>query len=400
MKYDFETLLKRNGTGAIAVDYLGKLPGFSPDEPKEGFSIIPMWIADMNFLACPTIPEKIKERVDHPLYGYFGEGNEYYDAIISWQKSRNNVTNLKPYNISYENGVLGGLISSLRVLCSNGDKILINSPTYIGFTNSITNNGYKLIHSELKKDNDGIFRMDFSDMEKKVKENDIHVFIFCSPHNPLGRVWTNEELIKLSDFAERNNLYIISDEIWSDIILNGYKHIPTQSASTYLHDHTVALYAPSKTFNLAGLIGSYHICYNDFLQSRILKESSLSHYNDMNLLTREALLGAYTKEGELWLNELKEVLTTNVNMMYDYLISKGIEVSKPEGTYMLFLDCTKYCKENNITIDTLLKKAWNVGIAYQDGRPFNGKCHIRMNVALPTKVLEEAIDRLEKYVFN
>lgn len=398
MKYDFETLLDRKGTGAIAVDSLGNIPGFAPDPPKEGFDIIPMWIADMNFLSCPTIPLKMKERIDHPLYGYFSEGEEYYNAIIDWQKKRNGANDLKPEHISYENGVLGGLITALNVLCSNGDNILINSPTYVGFTNSVTNRGYKLIHSELKKDEDGVFRLDFDDMEKKVKENNISVYIFCSPHNPVGRVWTQDELEQLSAFAKRNNLFIISDEIWSDLTLANYKHIPTQLATDYLKTHTVSLYAPSKTFNLAGLIGSYHICYNMYLQNRIQKESSLCHYNDMNILSREALLGAYEDEGHLWLNELKEVLTDNVYTMYDYLIKKDIEISKPEGTYMLFLDCTKYCENHNISIDELLKKGWDVGIAWQDGRPFHGKCHIRMNVALPKHKLLEAIDRLEKLV--
>lgn len=400
MKYDFKTLLDRKGTGAIAVDSIGKMPGFAPEAPKDNFDIIPMWVADMNFVACPTITEKIKNRIEHPLFGYFDEGQEYYKSIIDWQSKRNNVKDLSPWNISYENGVLGGVVTALRVLCSNGDKILINSPTYIGFTHSIEDNGYKLIHSELKKDEKGIFRLDFDDMEKKVQENGISVYVFCSPHNPVGRVWTQKELEELSSFAERNHLYIISDEIWSDLVLGDNKHIPTQMGTNYLKEHTVALYAPSKTFNLAGLIGSYHICYSDYLQQRMIKEASLSHYNDMNLLSREALLGAYSPCGHEWLEELKEVLTENVYTTYEFLSKKGIDISKPEGTYMLFLDCTNYCKNHNLTIDELLKKGWDVGVAWQDGRPFHGKCHIRMNVALPKEKLLEAIDRLAKYVLS
>ena len=400
MKYDFEKLLERKGTGAIAVDSIGKMPGFAPDTPKEGFDLIPMWVADMNFITCPTITERMKERIEHPLFGYFDEGIEYYEAIIDWQKKRNNVKDLFPWNISYENGVLGGVVTALRVLCSNGDKVLINSPTYIGFTRSIEENGYRLVHSDLKKDKDGIFRLDFDDMERKVKENGISVYVFCSPHNPVGRVWTKEELKELSSFAKQNHLYIISDEIWSDIILDNNIHTPTQMGSKYLREHTIALYAPSKTFNLAGLIGSYHICYNEYLQERIRKEGSLSHYNDMNLLSRDALLGAYSPCGHEWVDELKEVLTENIHIAYDFLTKKGIEISKPEGTYMLFLDCTNYCKEHNLTIDKLLKKGWDVGVAWQDGRPFHGECHIRMNVALPKERLLEAINRLAKYVLS
>ena len=162
------------------------------------------------------------------------------------------------------------------------------------------------------------------------------------------------------------------------------------------------MYAPSKTFNLAGLIGSYHIIYNDWLRDRILKESSLSHYNSMNLLSMYALIGAYKPEGYEWVDELKEVLSGNINYACDYIEKhfEGIHVSKPEGTYMLFLDCTQWCEKHGKTIDELEKAGWDVGVAWQDGRMFHGPCAIRMNLALPLSRVKEAFDRLDKYVFN
>lgn len=400
MKFKFDEMLERHGKDAIAVDGLGTVPGMSPDKPKEGFDAIPMWVADMNFATAPSIQDAIIQRVKHPAFGYFTPTDEYFNAIINWHKDRKNVTDIKPCHIGYENGVLGGVISALNVFCSKGDKVLVHSPTYIGFTMSLVNNGYNIIHSELIKDENGNWVMDYEDMEKKIVDEKISATIMCNPHNPTGRVWTKDELKKAVDIFEKHNVKIVSDEIWSDILLNGSVQTPTQQVSPYAHENTVALYAPSKTFNLAGLVGSYHIIYNEYLRNRILKESSLPHYNDMNVLSMHALIGAYSKTGNEWTDELKEVISKNVNYAYDFIKDnfKGVSLSKPEGTYMLFLDFEEYCKEKNVDVGEILKKGWDVGVAYQDGRPFNGKYSIRMNLALPFEKVKEALDRLKKYV--
>lgn len=400
MKFKFNQMLERHGKDAIAVDGLGTVPGMSPDKPKDGFDAIPMWVADMNFATAPSIQDAIIERVKHPAFGYFTPTDEYFNAIINWHKDRKNVTDIKPCHIGYENGVLGGVISALNVFCSKGDKVLVHSPTYIGFTMSLVNNGYNIIHSELIKDENGNWVMDYEDMEKKIVDEKISTTIMCNPHNPTGRVWTKDELKKAVDIFEKHNVKIVSDEIWSDILLNGSVQTPTQQVSPYAHENTVALYAPSKTFNLAGLVGSYHIIYNEYLRNRILKESSLPHYNDMNVLSMHALIGAYSKTGNEWTDELKEVISKNVNYAYDFIKDnfKGVSLSKPEGTYMLFLDFEEYCKEKNVDVGEILKKGWDVGVAYQDGRPFNGKYSIRMNLALPFEKVKEALDRLKKYV--
>ena len=401
MKFDFTSIMDRRGKDAVAIDGLGKRPGFAPDAPKEGFDAIPMWVADMNFPTCPSIPAAIIERAKHPAYGYFKPRKEYFDSIIQWHEKRNGVTGLTAECIGYENGVLGGVISALNAVCSKGDNILIHSPTYIGFTGSLTNNGYHLIHSELKKDQDGIYRMDFEDMERKIVENKIHAVVLCSPHNPTGRVWEQEELEQAAAIFEKHNVFIISDEIWSDLTLVGYQHIPTQSVSEYAKDHTVAVYAPSKTFNLAGLIGSYRIIYNPWLRDRVEKESSLSHYNDMNVLSMYALIGAYQPEGYEWVDELRQVLTENVDYAVNHIHQhyQGVEVTRPEGTYMLFLDCTKWCDDHGKSLAALKKEGWDVGVIWQDGRPFHGPCHIRMNLALPLSRVKEAFERLDQYIF-
>lgn len=401
MTYDFTSIIDRKGKDALAVEAVN-FTGTSEVTTKEGFSRIPMWIADMNFATVLTIQKAIIERVKHPLFGYFNPSAEYYQAIIDWQAKRHDVKGLASHNIGYENGVLGGLISAANTLCSKGDNILLHSPTYVGFTMCLKNNGYNLVLSPLVKDEKGIWRMDYKDMEAKIKAKHIHTAIFCSPHNPSGRVWEKWEIEKAMDLYIKYNVFVISDEIWADLTLNGNKHIPVQSISEDAKQRTFALYAPSKTFNLAGLIGAYHIVYNNWMRERVDKESSLPHYNKMNVLSMHALIGAYTLEGHKWVDELRQVLSENINYAVDYISRhfEGVEVSKPEGTYMLFIDCTEWCKKHNKTINELYNSGIEYGVIWQDGRAFNGSCHIRMNLALPLSLVKEAFERLNKYVFN
>lgn len=398
MKFDFTTIYDRCGKDAMAVDAVEKIPTF---QPNEGFDAIPMWVADMNFATAPSVNAEIAKRIEHPLYGYYMTPDEYYDSIIHWHETRNGVTGLEKEHIGYENGVLGGVMSALNAVCARGDKVLVHSPTYIGFTGSIENAGYHIVTSELKQDRYGVWRMDFFDMEMKIKKNDIRAVVFCSPHNPTGRVWEREELEQFMDMAQRLNVTVISDEIWSDLTLRGYKHIPLQSVSEDARNRTIALYAPSKTFNLAGLIGSYHIIYNEALHKRVKKEASTCHYNSMNVLSMHALIGAYSDEGAQWVDELREVLTANVKYACKFIRKnfKSVNVQQPEGTYMLFLDCEEYCKRSGRSLDEVKKSGYEVGVVWQDGRPFHGPHHIRMNLALPTARVEEAMQRLKDYVF-
>ena len=394
--------MNRHGMDSIAVDGLETIPGMSPDKPKEGFDVIPMWVADMNFPTVPTIPEAMIERAKHPAYGYFDPTDDYFSSIIRWHETRNGVTGLEPEHIGYENGVLGGVVTALNVLCSRGDNVLIHSPTYVGFTHSLTDNGYNMIHSPLVLDENNVWRMDFEDMEKKIVENHIHAAVFCSPHNPTGRVWERWELERFMELCEKHDVYVVSDEIWSDLTLDGYQHIPTQMVNDWAREHTVAVYAPSKTFNLAGLVGSYHIIYNKWLRDRVDKESSLCHYNEMNVLSMHALIGAYKPEGYEWTEELKQVLSDNVDFACDYIGKHfdGVCVSRPQGTYMLFLDCAQWLEQKGKTLDQLLQAGWDVGVVWQDGRAFFGPTHIRMNLALPLSRVQEAFRRLDQYVFN
>ncbi len=403
MRFDFTSQIDRRGMDAIAVDGLPAPSGEDRggDRVEKGFSRIPMWVADMNFPVVPSVIQALVARAEHPSFGYFHPRDSYYEAIIRWQERQHGVTGLLREHIGYENGVLGGVISALRAVCSRGDQVLLHSPTYIGFTATLENNGFHSVHSPLQLDDKGVWRMDFADMEAKIQKFHIHAAILCSPHNPCGRVWEEWELSGAMEIFRKHGVYVISDEIWSDLTLEGYRHIPTQSVSQDARMRTVALYAPSKTFNLAGLVGSYHIIYDPWLRDRVLKEASLSRYNEMNVLSMHGLLGAYTQEGELWLAELRQVLTRNVEYACDYIQAHfpGVFVARPQGTYMLFLDCQAWCESHGKTMDELIEAGIRVGVIWQDGRPFFGSHHIRVNLALPFSLVQEAMERLREHVF-
>ena len=402
MRFDFTTLPDRRGKDAIAVDMVGKPGGFAPAGPKEGFSLIPMWVADMNFPVCPAIQEAVIRRTEHPAFGYFEASDAYFNSIINWQRLRNGVMGLEKKHIGYENGVLGGVISTLNVLCSRGDPVLVQSPTYVGFTHVLENNGYEIVHNPMFRDENGVWRIDYEDLEKKIVEKHIHAAIFCSPHNPCGRVWERWEIEAAMAIFEKHDVWVVSDEIWSDLTLAGSRHIPTQSVSPWAREHAAALYAPSKTFNLAGLIGSYHVIYNDWLRERQAKESSLCAYNSMNVLSMHALIGAYSEAGQAWVDELRTVLTENVDFAYRFITERfqGVTLMRPEGTYMLFLHCEDWCMSHGKTIAELQKLGTDVGVAWQDGGMFLDPWGIRMNLALPNWVVREAFERLDRYVFN
>ena len=402
MRYDFTSILDRAGKDAIAVDAIGAPGAGGFPAPDEGFDPIPMWVADMNFPTCPAIQEAITARVEHPCFGYFRPRDEYYERIIAWQRDRNGVEGLEPRHIGYENGVLGGVMSTLGAFLSPGDAVLLHSPTYIGFTSCIGNGGYRIVHSPLVQDGAGVWRMDFDDMERKLEEEHIHAAVFCSPHNPCGRVWERWEIERAMEIYQAHDCVVVSDEIWSDIVRPGCHHVPTQSVSPWAREHTVALYAPSKTFNLAGLVGSYHIVYGDYLRDRVRAQASKCHYNDMNVLSMYALIGAYGEEGRAWVDELNQVIAGNVDFACGFIEERfeGVRVCRPQGTYMLFLDCSAWLEAHGRSLGWLLEQGWRVGVYWQDGRAFNGPAHIRMNLALPQVRVEEAFTRLDEHVFN
>lgn len=401
MVYDFTTMTERSGYDSIAVDLQENNFWTLPKgDTKPGFDKVPMWIADMNFPTVPSVTEAIIKRVSHSIYGYFVPSKEYYDAIIQWHKESFNVGELTKHNIGYENGVLGGVTSALQVLNPKHNHVLVHSPTYTGFTTQLERNEYPVVLSGLCPDEKGILRMNYEDMEHKIKEHNIHTALICSPHNPSGRVWQKWELERAMDLFKKYDVNVISDEIWSDLTLFGNRHIPTQSVSEDAKQRTIAFYAPSKTFNLAGLVGSYHIVYNNKIIEELHKYEAKCHYNDMNVLSMHSLIGAYTSEGREWLQQLKKVLETNVEMSYVFFKDcvQGVHLQKPQGTYVIVPDFTEWCRKNDKTLDELLLAGVETGVLWRDGRQFHIPYGIRMSLGLPTQKLEEVLKRLKQYV--
>lgn len=396
--YDFTSVISREGMDALAVE--GPAVGFGPALPEAPYDFIPMWVADMNFPTAPSIVQEIRERAAHPLFGYFLPSEAYYQAIFDWQK-RHGVTGLTRGNIGYQNGVLGGVSSLIKTYTQPGEKILMHSPAYIGFTEVLKDLGRQAELSPLKKDRDGVWRMDFADMEERLKKEHIHFVIFCSPHNPTGRVWTPEELAQAMMLFEKYDCIVASDEIWSDLVLPGHVHIPTQSISEDAKNRTVAFYSPSKGFNLSGLWSSYHIVYNKTIRDRLRAVGEKTHYNNLNMLSMHATVGAYSREGAAWLAALLDVIQENVRCVCDFVERElpGVSVSPPEATYLVFLSCDEYVRRSGRSMDEILAACWRVGVGLQDGRPFFEPFGLRMNLALPRSRVEEALCRLKEKVF-
>lgn len=397
MKYDFTSVLDRAGRDSLAAD---KIP-FEDLQVEEGFPKISMWIADMSFKTAPPVIAALEKRLQMHNFGYFRPTDEYYNSIISWHAEHKGEQDLKKEYLGYENGVLGGVSSVIRAFSSPGEKILVHSPTYVGFTGTLAALGRPAVHSPLVRDDEGVWRMDFGDMDKKIKANRIRLVIFCSPHNPCGRVWERWEIEKAMEVYSANDCVVISDEIWSDIVMPGCRHIPTQTISEDAAGRTATFCAPSKTFSLAGLVGSYHVIRNPYLADRIAHASELTRYNEVNVLSMHALIGAYSPEGRQWVDEMIETIDGNLQYACDFIDDNfpGVSFMRPQATYMLYLDCSQWCREHGVGIEELLARGVRKGVIWQNGEAFLMKDTIRMNLALPFAQEKEALDRLKKYAF-
>ncbi len=396
MAYDFTTVLDRGGKDSLAANHI-PIPGVTL---RDGFSRIPMWVADMSFPTAPEILEAMRERLDFPSFGYYALPDAYYKSIIGWHSRRHGTVGLLPEHIGYENGVLGGVSTAIQMLSCPGEKLLLHSPTYIGFTHVLHDIGRVPVHSELRRDAEGIWRMDYEDMERKLREEKIHLAILCSPHNPCGRVWARWELERAMELFRKYDVTVISDEIWSDIIMPGHVHIPTQSVSEDAKMRTLSFYAPSKTFSLAGLVGSYHIVYDPALRDRLRRRSAMSHYNAGCVLSMHALIAAYDR-AEGWADEMIRTVEENIHFACSFIGEHfpGVRVMRAEGTYMLFLDCGDWLRAHRDTLDALLRRGAEVGVLWQNGEDFLFPDSIRLNLALPRPLLEEALSRLQTYAF-
>ena len=388
----FDQIYDRRGTGAIKYDTL-EHTGFGADT-------LPLWVADMDFPAPECVGEALRRMTDPGIYGYTMTGTAYNTAVTGWFERRFGWKPEEDWLVTTP-GVVYAICTAIRAFTEPGEAVMCLLPVYSHFFTAVEDNGRRPVYGHLKREN-GHYEIDFEELERLLDEERPRLLILCSPHNPVGRVWKREELERLGRLCFDRGVLVVADEIHHDLIQPGYKHIVYASLGKEFADNCVICTSLSKTFNLAGLVGSYHIVYNNWWRDRIGKESGLNNYNMMNVLSMHALIGAYQPEGYEWTDELCEVLSGNVNFACDYIEQHfaGVTVSKPEGTYMLFVDCTDWCAAHGKTIDDVEKACWDVGVAVQDGKMFHGPCHLRMNLASPRSRIEEAFRRMDQYVFH
>lgn len=358
----------------------------------EGRPLSPMWIADMDFAVPDCVLDAVRERLEHPTLGYCDLDPRFARSAADWARKRWDAPDVRPEYIGYQNSAMGGVVSALNTLTQPGDPVLVHLPNYTGFTYGIAHAGCRMVGSPLVQDQDGIFRMDWEDMERRITEEHIKCMIFCSPHNPTGRVWTREELERLGALCERHGVSVISDEVWADFVFRPARCLPLATTSDYLRRSTVTVCGASKTFNLSGLHVAYSIVYDNDLRRRYQKKAAESHYNSPNTLSAAALIGAYTG-GERYVDELTEYIRKNMEAAHGFISQKipAVKSYLPEGTYNMWLDFTGtgHSQEENIRL------LGQQGLIISPGSDFNAAGWFRVNLATPRVQLEQGLQALK-----
>ncbi|WP_443862917.1 MalY/PatB family protein [Fusobacterium ulcerans] len=389
MKYSFNEKIDRTGNHAAKWEEMGKK--FISDD------LWPMWIADMDLKTAPEIIEAMREKVEQGIFGYVYRPDSYYQAAADWLERRFGYK-IDPATLINSPGVVPTLSLLVRSMTKPGEKILIQSPVYYPFAATIRDNGREVVENKLVKDDEGYYTIDFEDFEKKVSDESISLFIMCSPHNPVGRVWKRGELQKMSDLCLKYKVRVISDEIWRDIIMPGHKHIPTASLGKEIENNTITCFSPTKTFNIAGLQASFVTFPRREEWEKFDNELGILDIKRNSPFSLVAFETGYTKCDE-WVNQLVEHLNGNMDYVINFIREKipEIKVKKPEGTYLMWLDFSALglCKE-----DTSKFMQEKCKIALDDGFWFgeNGIGFERMNIACPRYMVEEGMNRIEKAV--
>ena len=389
MKYNFDEVIDRKNTDSMkwSASYLEQHFGSA--------DCVPLWVADMDFRTAQPVIDAVTERAGHGIYGYALAGDEFYEAVIKWQKRRNGWEVKKEW-IVFSPGVVPALWHIVRTFCSPGEKVILQSPVYYPFYKVIEDNGCQVINNRLIN-NGGRYEMNFDELEKQAADGSVRMMILCSPHNPVGRVWTKEELRRVSEICFANDVLLVSDEIHSDLVFRPNVHTPAASLSEELMMNTITCMAPSKTFNLAGVQVSDVIVPDRRLRRRLA--GSLKSAGVMpNVFGLAAQTAAYN-EGEEWLEQLLEYLAGNLDFMENFITSELPEVKfrRPEGTYLAWLDFSGY----GFTTEELQNRMKNkAGVALDDGYIFGdgGEPCQRINFACPRSVLIKAMERLRKGV--
>ena len=380
MKYNFDKIVPRRNSNSVKWDL------------AENEDVLPLWVADMDFCTAPPVIEALERRVRHGIFGYTKVPKAYFDAITGWFERRHNFSFSKEWTL-YTTGVVPALSAIIKALTVPGDHVIVQTPVYNCFFSSIRNNECEISVNQLIYKN-GRYSIDFDDLEKKASCPRAKLLLLCSPHNPVGRVWSREELTRIGKICMENDVTVVSDEIHCDLVYSGYRHIPFVSISDDFLRSSVTCTAPSKTFNIAGLhVANIHAA-DETIRNKINKALNVNEVCEINSMAVEALIAAYN-EGEDWLEELKEYLYGNYLYLKDFFEKHlpQFPILSLEATYLVWVDCSVLnCSSATIAEKLLEKeKLWiNAGTMYGSG----GENFIRLNIACPRELLDEGLKKL------
>jgi len=382
--YNFDTIVDRRNTGSIKVDRIKK--EHLPEDT------IPMWVADMDFESAPEIREALQKAVEHGIYGYTTLKDSYFTAVHDWFLRRFGWEVQEEWMMQTP-GVVFALAAAVRAFTKKGDAVLIQRPVYCPFSRVIEQNNRVIVNNPLVYEN-GSYRVDYADFEEKIVAEQVKMFILCNPHNPVGRVWTMEELRRMGDICKKHSVFVVADEIHCDFVHKGYHHTNFATLGTEFEQNCMVCTSPSKTFNLAGLQTSNIFIPNEEKRKQMQQELDQVSYHGAGLFGITACEAAYSK-GEAWLEELLNYLEGNLNYIKDFLKEKlpEIKLVEPQGTYLLWMDVSAY----GYTTEQLKERLRTEARLWLDeGEMFGpeGECFVRVNMASPREVIAEAMERL------
>lgn len=385
MENQFDEIINRRHTNSVKWD-----------QAKED-GVIPMWVADMDFKAAPPILDALQQRLDHGIFGYTLVPESYYDSIINWFKRRHNWTIERDW-IIYTTGVVPAISAVIKALTEPGDKVLIQTPVYNCFFTSITNNGCTAAENPLVRKGD-TYEIDFDDFERQAADERTKVFLLCNPHNPAGRVWTVDELIRMNDICLKHNVKVIADEIHCELIMPGYHYMPFASLSEKCQNNTVTTNSPTKSFNIAGLQIANIITSNEEMRKKIDRAININEVCDVNPFGVVALQAAYN-ESEDWIDQLNEYLWGNYQALKSFFNEQlpQWEVLRLEGTYLVWIDI----RSTGMSSKELSKKLLREGKVFVNRGPMygdpSGEGYLRINIAMPRSLMMEGLKRIKNTI--
>lgn len=387
-KINFNIVVNRKNTNCLKYDFAVRR-----GRPE---NVLPLWVADMDFKVAPEIIQAIEQRTAHGIFGYSEVKEEYFLAVADWMEQKHGWKVNEDWLVKTP-GVVFALAMAVQAFTEPGDAVIIQQPVYYPFSEVIADNGRKIVNNALELKEDGKYHINFEDFEQKVKENHVKLFLLCSPHNPVGRVWTKEELSRIAEICKKYDVIVVSDEIHQDFVFNG-KHWVFANLSEDAKNRTITCTAPSKTFNLAGLQVSNIWIANPVIRDRFKKQVAAAGYSQLNTLGLTACEAAYRYGGE-WHKELLGYLRSNLNFLREFLQTRLPEVKliEPEGTYLIWLDFSSLGLTEEEREELLTKKA---GIWLDSGAIFGtaGEGFERINIACPRSILKDALKRMERAV--